>query len=367
MPSESSIDQSKAAGMCPHGNFLSSCTFCIKENQASREMEAFVIEQLERELSAERKAEMTKHLTTVLDFFDDAEIPVYLAGGGGLDLLDGEWNRDHQDLDMAIFKKDAQKFYDAAMRAEFRLSDYLDQENKSLTIDGIMSADRHNALVHQGNEKGETFEIMFLDESADTRDLYDQAPVAVFDGKEIKLQPPEVIVFHKLKDGRRKDFRDVKKVWEKLSEQQQKNITDLLQIGNTHFVIDGKETQDITTLLEIANKIDVEKHTKFFQENLKRIEDQIYQELMARCDEIFELKQTVADRQKFFEAMAEKYHGLMPEQRVVLEAMTNVLYSDTPSTLDQFKSWAKQEVNKKNEFKKRALYEYVSEKLWTVK
>ncbi len=368
MPKEKSIDVLNATGMCQHGNFPASCVSCTKEQEMSREIESFVSEELERELSPERKGEMTKHLSAVLDFFDQAEIPVYLAGGGGLDLLDGKWDRDHQDLDMAIFKKDAKKFYDAAMRAGFRLSDYVDQENKSLTIDGIMSADRHNALVHQGNDKGDTFEIMFLDEEGDTQALYDQASPVAFDGREVRLQPVEVILYHKLKDGRRKDFRDVKKIWGTLTEQQQQQTGNLLRTAGIRFEIGGKDVQDVSTLLESATTEDAEKHTVFFgAERLKDLETGMYKELMSRCDEIFKLKQTVGDRQDFFDDMAKKYHGLMPEQRQVLEVMRDVLYADPPSTLDQFKSWARQFVDKKDEFKKRALYEYVSEKLWTVK
>ncbi len=380
MSSENPTDQMKAAGMCPHGNFPSSCPLCAKERgdtETAREVETYITEQLQKEVSPERKTELNNELSTVSDFFDASGIDAYIAGGTGIDLLDGEWNRDHQDLDMAIFGSNRQKFFDAATQAGFMITD---PDRRQLSAEEVTDPKTHNAFLFRTTEQGSTqFEVMFLNETPTgdfeltknataPRASYEQAPRVTIAGKEVAIQPPDVILFHKLTDGRRKDFRDAKKVWGALQPPQQERLNGYLRDAGVRFVIDGNEITDVPALFETAEQKDAEQHQAFFRpENVTGMENELGKDLMARCDEVFDIKQQAADRSAFFEAISEKYQGFVPERRVVLEAMSDYLFQTPAPSVEQFKTWAKKYVKLDETLKTKALYEYVSEKLWEVK
>lgn len=378
--SEKSIEDAKAKGLCPHGNFPASCPICAKERsetETAREVEAYVTERLQKEVSPERKIELSKELSTVSDFFDAAGIEAYIAGGTGIDLLDGEWNRDHQDLDMAIFGSNRQRFFDAATKAGFMITD---PDRRQLSVGEVTDPKKHNAFLFRTNEQGNTqFEVIFLNEmptgdleltqhAAAPRASYEQAPRVTIAGKEVAIQPPDIILFHKLTDGRRKDFRDAQKVWSALQPAQQDRLNGYLHDAGVQFVIDGKEMTDVPSLFQIAEQKDTERHRAFFStERVTGMEDELGKDLMARCDEVFEIKKQAADRSVFFEAIAEKYQGFVPERRLVLEAMSDYLYQTPAPSIEQFKAWSKKYVKLDERLKTKALHEYVSEKLWDVK
>ncbi len=363
--------------MCQHGNEPSTCPICAKEAESTNtDVERFVTERVSREPSPERKSELDRELVIVADFFRDAEIKPYIAGGTGIDLLDGEWNRDHQDLDMAIMGSERGKFFEAATEAGFLITD--PDRN---TLDRVDIEDRktHNAFLFRSNEEGSTeFEVIFLNENEDGsvelthnssagRESYEDAPVASIDGREIAIQPPEVILFHKLTDGRRKDFRDAKTIWSNLDEERRERLTGFLKDANARFVIGGEEIRDVEQLLELAEQADQEKHASFFTERVDKFETELSEDLMARCEEIYQIRERTPERQDFFEEVAERYHGSVPERRSIIEAMADELYSEHNPDLDQFKRWAKTIAKMDERVKDKALHEYVSEKLWDVK
>ena len=370
----------KAAGMCPHGNFPSSCALCAKENpeqETARHVEAYVTERLQKEVSPERKTELNKELLNVSEFFDSAGIDAYIVGGTGIDLLGGEWNRDHQDLDMAISGNDRQKFYNTATQAGFLITG---PDKRPLRAEEVTDPKTHNAFLFRTNAQGSTqFEIIFLNETptgdfeltkqtSAPRDSYETAPRVNVEGTEVAIQPPDIILFHKLTDGRRKDFRDAKKVWDALQPTQRERLNGYLRDAGVRFVIDDKEITDVPALFEMAEQKDTEQHQAFFRtEKIAGMEDELGKDLMTRCDEVFKIKQQTTDRSAFLEAMTEKYQGSVPERQVVIVAMSDFLYQTPTPSAEQFKVWAKKYAKIDEQVKTKALSDYISEKLWEVK
>ena len=379
--SEKPVDAARAAGMCPHGNFPSTCHLCVStkqetESEVASRVENHVTEELRREVSVERKTELNRELAAVVDFFSEAGIQPYIAGGTGIDLIDGEWDRDHQDLDMAIFGNERQKFYEAAAHAGFVITD---PDHKSLTLDEISNRKTHNAFLFRSDPTGATqFEVIFLNETASgdielthhaatPRASYEHAPTRTLANKEVRLQPPEIILFHKLTDGRRKDFRDAKKVWEGLEPDQKKRLEQSLADANVRFVIGGQEIRDIPTLFVSAQQADAAKHRQFFDTKLSDLDRELSKDLVKSCEDVFEIRQRTPDRSAFFNEVAEKYQGFIPERRIVMEEMANTLYSDPAPDIEQFKTWARGYVKIDGRLNHKALTEYVSEKLWETK
>ncbi len=339
-------------------------------------IENFIRERLDTELSPERRAELSKELITVASFFDEANIKPYIAGGTGIDLLNGEWDRDHQDLDIAIMGSERVKFFQAAMDAGFLVTD---PDRNALNLETITDSKTHNAFLFRSDDQGVTqFEVMFLNETVGgdvkltdnttaSRTIYNNGPTVSIEGHEVTIQPPEVILFHKLVDGRRKDFRDAKTVWDSLSEEQHGRLTGFLREANVRFVIGEDEITDVQALFARAEQEDKTKHVKFFTEKVGEFNEVLSSDLMARCKEVYEIYGRTPKRNDFFGEVAEKYQGFVPERRVVIEAMADELYSDNPPDIDGFKKWAKQYVKMDERLKEKALYEYVSEKLWETK
>ncbi len=378
MSGEESTDKLKAAGLCPHGNFVASCQSCQQESDSklAREVEAYINECLRAEVSPERKAELNKELASVMDFFESAGIDTYIAGGSGLDLLDGEWSRDHQDLDVAIMGSNRQKFFEAATNAGFTITD---PDEKILSLSDISSSKTENAFVSRTDDQGITCcEVMFLNETP-TGDIelvdsvaipmasYEKALSVNVNGREVRLQPPEIILFHKLKDGRRKDFQDAKKVWNMLSETQQTALEKYLKQADARFVIDSDEIRDVSALFSRAEQVDAAKRYQFFSQEVSAIKLELEEKLIQHCAEIFQVRQSVQERSDFFEALRQKYQGFMPENRSFINKMTDVLYGQPPISREQFSSWAKQAANTDSRLKDMSLHKYKEDKLWRTK
>ncbi len=378
MSPEESTDKLKAAGMCQHGNYPAGCESCQQESDAklSQEVEVYINECLQAEVSPERKAELSKELTTVLDFFESAGIDTYIAGGSGLDLLDGEWNRDHQDLDVAIMGGNRQKFFEAATESGFMITD---PDHKVLSVDDITNTDTENAFIFRTNEQGSTqCEVMFLNETptgdvqlvrsvAAPKSSYEQAPVVKVNGREVKLQPPEIILFHKLANGRRKDLADAKKVWEHLSDEQRTSVQDYLHQANARFVFADEELRDVSTLFARAEQADAAQRLEFFAQEIPAIDAELSQELATNCQEIFDCYQQSPDRLQFFEVLRHKYQGFMPESRPFMNQIADVLYGPSPMNLEQLSVWAKTAVALNDRVKKMAFDKYKEAELWQTK
>lgn len=320
-------------------------------------VEQYVLERSRAEVSVERKAELSKELATVVQFFADAGIRPYVAGGSGLDLLDGQWNRDHQDLDMAILGTQRQALFDAATREGFLVTDHT---RRSLTIEEITDSTTHNAFLFRNDERGVTqFEVMFVEDATS----FDHAPTRTVDGVTLDLQPPEVILSHKLRDGRRKDFRDAQVVLDQLDAEQKARLADAMT--SQHFTINGETVTDVTTLLERAASIDNARQRAFFESRLPAIEREIAGEYMTHCRAIYAIHERTPDRAQFFDALAEKYAGFLPERRAHLEDLADVLFSSPTPSLEAFQSEARRRVNLDEKLQHQALHEFLSEKLWT--
>ena len=319
-----------------------------KRNQPS-EIEQFIVSEMAKEVSPERRAVLDRELTTVADFMADEDLEMYVAGGGGVDLFDGKWDRDHQDLDVAIFGSERRKFYEAAVRVGYRVTS---PDGKSLSLADIENHKTHNAFLSPSNEKAASkFEVMFLDETemgeielvpgvTVPKDHYRNSATVEIDERVIPLTPPEINAFYKLIDGRRKDFRDVTGVLGALSERQRADLESYVRDSGAIFNVGGVETRDIGVLLVQAGQVDSTKHQEFFRTHLKSIESALNQDLMTRCEELVALRKGAEDKNLFIERVLEQYQIVEADRRAVIKAAADFLYQTPPPTLKDFKAWA---------------------------
>ncbi len=326
----------------------------------------YIFSQLEQPLIEERKKELSHELATVSDFFSDAGIEFYIAGGSGLDLRDGKWDRDHQDVDAAIFNSERRKFFDAAKKAGYLITD---PDHTHLDISDVLDEKRENVFLFRSDERGQSsFEVMFVDENKNNlKQLYVDSRIVEIAGREIHLQPVEIILFHKLLDARRKDMKDILKIWVDISVDERVRLQNLVDQSGVVFILHGKRTSDIETVLHDAPVISSQKESVFFEDDaLEIIEHTVYEELLEKCEIAYYMRLSTANKKDFFNAISEKYSGFLPEKKAVTEAMADYLYQVPKPSLIEFKNWAKKRVGRLEDIQRSALHNFINQKIWEV-
>lgn len=341
--------------------------------EADNVVETYVTERLTQRVSPERQAELNRELLAVTRFFAGAKIDAYVAGGSGIDLLDGTWDRDHQDLDMAIMGSDRLALYDAATHAGFQIAK---PGGQRLSRDEVADRATHNAFLRSETGGEETrFEVIFLNESSTgdvelttnaalSKRVYEQGPRVVVEGQEVRLQPPEVTLYYKLTDGRRKDARDIRGLWNSSSPTQREQVVQLIRDAKVCFEIDGQRIANVQTLLEVAERKDQELHKVFFESRVAALEAELGKDIMEKSQQVFGLREKASDRLQFLALMESEYNGVTPQHRSTVEAIADILYQNPDMKLSDFQSWATRRVGPADRVKNRALSEYVSEQLW---
>lgn len=338
-------------------------------------IEASVRHRLDVGIPVERQEELSREIEMIAEIFEVERVPFFIAGGTGLDLLDGKWGREHLDLDIAISSVDRERTYDAMIAAGFRVTD---PAGKEISHEMLVDPKRHNIFCKQlvGEDKYNV-EIMFLEEAvnggvklndavAAPREIYTRAPIVRIGEHDIPLQPTEVILFHKLTDGRRKDFRDLEKAWESLSAEERMRVEGYIRDSHLVFVINEK----IVTLAELfpaAHENDASLQDNFFTNRLQEIEHKLGSEIVVVAKEVFGLYAGEKDPAVFQRKLEEKYGDLTPTRIVAFRDISLRLTSIPAQTADEFVEWAKVYTKIESQVEQFAFREYVAETLWECK
>lgn len=337
-----------------------------------KSVETYIDGERSRELSAERKKELSRELSDVAAMFEDEKMDFFVAGGTGLDLLDGNWDRDHHDLDVAIFDQDRGRLYDMAKERGFAINA---PDRKPLERSDVLDQLSHNAFLSRTDENGTMrFEIMFMSGGEDgvklagnatiDAEAFRNAPSATIEGREIRLQPPEMILFHKLTDGRRKDFEDVRKAWQGMDERGMERLQRLIEDAGKSFVIGDQETASVADLLAAAEREDGRKRDTFFRQDVARVETELAGRIDLVIGEIYGMRESASSKEKFLEGMVEKYEGDVPERRAIIDKIVDRLFQDQPPTAEEFARWSRPFFSDTDGVKREALHQYVSQYLW---
>ena len=342
---------------------------------AIEEIRNHVMTRIEQAPTEERKKVLTRELFKVLSFFDQSGIRAFVAGGAGIDLLDAKWDRDHQDLDVVIRGNDREAFFASIKKNGFhlRLANGTEAQQED-----VLDRKTHNAFASRTNEAGETmFEVIFLNEVNDEyvelsngfaipMSLYENAPIVEVEKKEIRLQPTEVILFHKLIDARRKDLRDTINTWGLLSVDQRQRLQSFVDSSNSTFIIDGEETSNIPYLLEKASIVDSQKQESFFRDGLEPRLERMTRDLMSRCDEIYLLAQN--HQYESFLIDATKIYGQGDDERQkIVQEIGAFLLSGSMPDLGSFKTWALKRTQTDAHIKDKIINAYANEEIYQTK
>lgn len=145
------------------------------------------------------------------------EIGVWIDGGWGIDALFGEQTRPHDDLDIAIERKNVEN-----LRRLLNEQGYKEKKRNSdwnfVLVNGSKEIDVH---VFEFDDKGNNiYGIAYSKESL--------AGTGTIDGNNVKCISPEwVIKFHANYEPKDKDFKDIQALCEKFDLEQPKNYKKL--------------------------------------------------------------------------------------------------------------------------------------------
>lgn len=327
-------------------------------------------------ISVERDAELSREIEMIAEIFEVESIPFFIAGGTGLDLLDGKWSREHLDLDIAVSEADKERVYDAMTAGGFSVTD----SRGNVIHTGVLTdLGVHNNIFCKQKIGDDVYnvEIMFLEESengdvkindavAAPREAYTNAPVVKIGEHSIPLQPTEVILFHKLTDGRRKDFRDLEKAWESLSLEARERINGYVRESHLAFFVGGAPIA-LLELFSAAHEYDLALQKEFFTKRIGEIEKKLNREIVDRAKEIFAMYDGEKGAQVFQKKLEDRYGDLTPEREKAFQDISEYLCTSTAPIVDQFVHWATEHMSIERQVEQTAFREYVSKQLWECK
>jgi lincosamide nucleotidyltransferase A/C/D/E len=149
-------------------------------------------------------------LLQLLNLFEDNDIEIHVDGGWGVDALLGEQTREHEDLDIAVQRKDVTK-----LRELLEDKGYKDVPRNDTSDYNFVSGDDQGHLVdvhvYEFNENGKNiYGIEYPHDSL--------AGTGTIGGHPVKCIAAEwVVKFHSGYDLKEKDYHDVKLLCQKFN------------------------------------------------------------------------------------------------------------------------------------------------------
>ena len=162
----------------------------------------------------------------------DFEKPWFFAGGWAIDIFIGEETREHEDIEIAVFRKD-----------QLRLKNYLKGWELKKVIKGGFHSWDHEFLdlpiheIHAANPvNGEKIEILLneTDEGEwkfrrDLRISYPHNSISAVSKKGIPYLNPDIVLLYKAKNTREKDHLDFHAVKEYLDDEKKTRLRNALE------------------------------------------------------------------------------------------------------------------------------------------
>jgi len=296
-----------------------------------------------------------------------------LAGGSSLEFFRGEFTRDHQDHDIAIYYEDVEDFFEYAQRKGYK---FISVESEEIASKEKLMAQRENAFLQKADSTKpglQGFEIMFLKKNNQGEIIFggDESvsfPVSVYE-QSPRLTPPEVQLLYKLFGGRHKDFQDLKQYLPTLSAEQRERFDQYIQEAGARFEIEGQEAKNVEQLIQLA-----EATTPQFKEgfvNSGAIKETVTKQssrFNSAMEKIFSAASQAENVNEFLRAVEKKLgSGIISTHKNKLEAAADFLLKLDRPTLEDFKTYGYREFELKEFLAKRLKERFLDTKRWAVK
>lgn len=189
----------------------------------------------------------------------------FLGGGTGLEIATGGLRRVHKDLDVVVFKADAQRWVDYFKGRGLKVMSegeghFLSEIPDDAVLTQVLAKGKL-LIVDESKPQEDTsreVELLFIDRDENgvkhgnlpLRFDYSQFVVKDVDGEEVAITPPEVLLFHKLTDCRHKDLEDVVLAFTSFDESRLKRFLSYADKAFAGFKLRGVDGPDRPISLE---------------------------------------------------------------------------------------------------------------------
>ena len=219
-------------------------------------------------------------------YFNIPGLPWFLSGGTSIDLYLNKITRKHDDIELALYRSDLEKWYK-----------YFDSTKHTLTRDGnsIDFKDSVNfntlwLLNPAQSQPLDNIEIMLLNNSGNSVAFYNDPnfifteykdpPIVEVGIERAYLTPPIVTLMHKIGNGRLKDFQDIQHIITTLDKSSRNNLYKYAEeVYKTFILTENDKSIGFEELLR--QKFDLKQvkllltENKELQEKLKKVVDDI--------------------------------------------------------------------------------------------
>ncbi len=305
--------------------------------------------------------------------------PWFYAGGTSLELAEGTITRDHQDSDIAFFEEDVADFV-----AHTRTLGYIitDHERKEIPLDEEIIKERRNVFLHKSH--GATsgpggFEIIFLRKNAtgaitfdsDARlsfpaSLYENAQTySAQNSEKVPLQSKEIVLIHKLFDGRQKDVYDITKFLPTLSEEERQRLDGYLKTVDATFMVGATETDDLDELLQLVETQTGEVKEAFFASKADKVISENVYRFDAALERVFVLAEQAQTPKDFLDAIIKEFGTeLLKEREIEFNKATEFFFGMSKPTEEVFKEYMYQTFNLQQQLEKELKKEILDVCRW---
>jgi GrpB-like predicted nucleotidyltransferase (UPF0157 family) len=185
-------------------------------------------------------------LRSRLEVLNPFRRPWFVGGGWAIDLFLGRESRNHQDIDIAIFREDQ-------FELRRHLANWKWKKAVSGTLVGWESTEWLELPIHEvhANSGEHQLEFLFNERRQDLwvypRDQTITRPLADFRPESgVPILPPEIVLLYKSKNPSEKDLADFRLLWPRLNSEARRWLADAMVKGrpvswNTVEVVDYDE------------------------------------------------------------------------------------------------------------------------------
>lgn len=217
-------------------------------------------------ITEQRKQELKEEIDNVADIFGKAQRPWFLGGGVGLELHNGEFQRNHWDQDVSIYEEDRKAFIEAVRKSGYDFFVASHAKEDAIATDKQITG-QHNFHLNKTDERapGPKFiDLWILDREKDTgnvvwdgkilpKNLFENSPRYTSDnGREVSLVPKEALILHKILGGRQLDFQDLKMSLSGITAEERQRVDAYLKKFGIVLAVGDKETQNLEELMRLA-------------------------------------------------------------------------------------------------------------------
>lgn len=380
------------------------------EQRLSSELRESVLEgRIIEPLTVEREAELQQKFGDIASLLNESGKPWFVAGGTSLELTQGKFARDHQDIDVAVMQADAQAWFDQLRVKGYSFHRYVREKDLEgykinfgkaeadfqVTSDGMYRVDvtssqefsegGDNAFLQQmeeGNGLPQDFEVMLLKINSRGEVAFDDEddhgfPASLLEnpgyftaenGEKVPLQPREIVLMHKLKDGRQKDLTDIRRVVGELRPDERQRLDGLLEKFGVRFkdTVTGKEISGLNELLHEVAATDsvaikqfvggIDENTREQREGLDELTGKIYAAAVR-----------AGSRDNFEKELLKEFTpSVIKARKKRLDKMSDELFAEKMPSLDEFKKFVYELLDFNNEMKKQVSQKFLSMERWKV-